>query len=141
MTTAAQRVGPPWPPPSLQAYDYLAFLARRDWAWEGLRRNAAYQAQALAHLSAGHSNTEHLEGGALLTRLQEPVRPAEAWALCTFRRPHAHRLAGPPRLAAGKRCLDTLCRRKRVRQCSRSPAGNHVHAGHPQCCAHPDRRR
>ena len=141
MTTAAQRVGPPWPPPSLQVYDYLAFLARRDWAWEGLRRNAAYQAAALAHLSAGNSNTEQLEGGALLTRLQEPVRPAEAWALCTFRRPHPHRLAGSPRVAPGERCLDALCRCKRARQCSERSAGNRVHAGHPERRAHPDRRR
>jgi hypothetical protein len=99
VTTAAQRVGPPWPPPSLQVYDYLAFLARRDWAWEGLRRNAAYQAAAFARLSAGNSNAEQLEGGALLTRLQEPVRSAEAWALCTFRRPQLYRLAGTTRVA------------------------------------------
>ena len=112
MTTAAQRVGPPWPPASLHIYDYLGFLTRRDWAWEGLRRNTAYQAAAVAHLSAGNTNTEHLEGGALLTRLQEPVRPAEAWALCTFRRPQPYRLAGPPRLAPAQRCVDALCRCK-----------------------------
>lgn len=34
MTTVAQRVGPPWPPPSLQVYDYLGFLTRRDWAFQ-----------------------------------------------------------------------------------------------------------
>ena len=112
MTTAAQRVGPPWPPASLQVYDYLGFLTRRDWAWEGLRRNTAYQAAALAHLSAGNSNTKHLEGGAHLTRLQEPVRPAEAWALCTFRRPHPHRLGGAPHLASEDRCVHALCRCK-----------------------------
>ena len=112
MTTAAQRVGPPWPPASLQVYDYLGFLTRRDWAWEGLRRNVAYLAAAFAHLSAGHSNIKHLEGGALLTRLQEPVRPAEAWALCTFRRSHPLRLGGAPRVAPGERCVHALCRCK-----------------------------
>lgn len=112
MTTVAQRVGPPWPPASLQVYDYLGFLTRRDWAWEGLRRNAAYQAAAFAHFSAGNANTEHTEGRALLTRLQEPVRPAEAWALCTFRRPHPHRLPGTPRVASGNRRLHALCRCK-----------------------------
>jgi len=112
MTTAAQRVGPPWPPASLQVYDYLGSLTRRDWAWEGLRRNPAYQAASFTHLSAGNTNTEHLKGGALLTRLQEPVRPAEAWALCTFRRPHPYRLAGTPRVAAGERCLHAFCRCK-----------------------------
>ena len=85
MSTAAQRFGPPWPPASLQVYDYLSFLTRRDWAWEGLRRNTAYQTAALAELSTTIGNTKQLEGGALLTRLQEPVRPAEAWALCSFR--------------------------------------------------------
>jgi hypothetical protein len=112
MTTAGQRVGPPWPPASLQIYDYLGPLTRRDWAWEGLRRNTAYHAAALAHLSAGNTNTKHLEGRALLTRLQEPVRPAEAWALCTFRRPHPHRLAGVPRVAPRERWVHTLCRCK-----------------------------
>ena len=72
-----------WPPP-LEAYDYLMTLDRRDWAWEGLRRNPAYQRQALAY---PHKNTisEQLGGGALFTRMQGPVLPAEAWALCCFR--------------------------------------------------------
>lgn len=131
MTTAAQRVGPPWPPGSLQTYDYLGSITRPDWAWEGLRRNAAYQAAVAAHSSAGNSNTLHLGGGALLTRLQEPVRPAEAWALCTFRRSYAYRRARTPRLAAGKRRRDALCRCKRARQSSRRPAGNRVHADDP----------
>ena len=72
-----------WPPP-LEAYDYLKTLDRRDWAWEGLRRNPAYQRQALA---CPHKNTisEQLGGGALFTRMQAPILPAEAWALCRFR--------------------------------------------------------
>ena len=101
--TRTSRVGPTWPP-ALEAYDYLSSLVCRDWAWEGLRRNQSYQAEALAH-AAATDITEHLEGGALLTRMQERVSPAQAWALCTFRRPLADRLAGPSRLAARRRCV------------------------------------
>jgi hypothetical protein len=82
-------VGPAWLPSHnpidyLQAYDYLASLSRRDWAWEGLRRNRAYQAAALAGMALG-STTIHMEARALLTRMQERQRPADAWALCSFR--------------------------------------------------------
>ena len=82
-------VGPAWSPSLngaeyLQAYDYLSSLSRRDWAWEGLRRNSAYQAAALAHMALG-STTMHMEGRALLTRMQDRRRPADAWALCFFR--------------------------------------------------------
>ena len=82
-------VGPAWLPshnPSdyLQAYDYLAFLSRRDWAWEGLRRNSAYQAAALAHIGPG-STIIDMKGRALLTRMRDRGRPADAWALCSFR--------------------------------------------------------
>ena len=89
MTPSNHRVGPTWPP-SLEAYDYLSRLTWRDWAWEGLRRNHTYQADALALPSRGHASKQ-LEGGALLTRMREPVPPAEAWALCSFRRPGRYR--------------------------------------------------
>jgi hypothetical protein len=71
-----------WPPP-LEAYEYLKRLNRRDWAWEWLRRNPAYQQQASAD---PYKNIikEHLGGGALFTRMQDPVLPAEAWALRCF---------------------------------------------------------
>lgn len=82
MTPPLYCVGPPWLP-SLQAYDYLSGLTWRDWAWEGLRRNRMYQADALANPSTGHSSKQ-LGGGALLTRMQERALPAEAWALCCF---------------------------------------------------------
>ena len=32
--------------PSLTAYEYLRFATKRDWAWEFLRRNFQYQANA-----------------------------------------------------------------------------------------------
>lgn len=76
-------VGPSWPP-TLKAYDYMRMLSRRDWAWEGLRRNPAYQDETLAHLTNSQDSTQ-LEGGALLTRMHEPSPRAEAWALRSFR--------------------------------------------------------
>jgi len=60
MKPAHHAVGPNWPP-ALEAYDYLSSLIWRDWAWESLRRNPSYQAQALAH-AATADISEHLEG-------------------------------------------------------------------------------
>jgi hypothetical protein len=103
MEPAQHAAAPVWPPP-LEAYDYLSPLVWRDWAWEGLRRNLSYQAEALAY-AATADITEHLGGGALVTRMQGASSPAHAWALCTFRRPVADRSAGPSRLAARRRCV------------------------------------
>ena len=74
-------VGPPLPP-TLEAYDYMRTLGRRDWAWEALRRNPAYQEDALA--SDGQDCTR-LTSGAILTRMHEPSPRAEAWSLRSFR--------------------------------------------------------
>ena len=79
--TAASNFVANWPP-ALEAYDYLSRLTWRDWAWEGLRRNPAYQTDARAFEA---QFTKKMEGGALLTRMQEPMLSAEAWALCCFR--------------------------------------------------------
>jgi len=70
-----------WHPP-LDAYDYMSRLAARDWAWEGLRRNPAYQSVAQSSMSG---QSEILGGRVLLTRMQARMPPAEAWALCCFR--------------------------------------------------------
>src|SRR5262245_42139198 len=101
MKPAHHAAAPTWPP-TLESYDYLSSLVARDWAWEGLRRNESYRAEARAHAATANV-TEHLEGGALVTRMQEASPPANAWALCTFRRPVADRSAGPSRLAARRR--------------------------------------
>jgi hypothetical protein len=58
---------PMWPP-TIKAYDYLNGLAPRDWAWEGLRRNPVYQADAETFEGR---ETRTLGDGALLTRMQE----------------------------------------------------------------------
>lgn len=76
-------VGPPWPP-TLAAYDYMRTLTRRDWAWEGLRRDPVYQDEARAHLKVTHDTTR-LETGALFTRMHEASPHAEVWALRSFR--------------------------------------------------------
>jgi hypothetical protein len=92
-------------PPAVEGYDYLSSLVARDWAWEGLRRNESYRAEARAHAATANV-TEHLEGGALVTRMREAVSPAHAWALCTFRGPVADRPAGPSYVAARCRRVD-----------------------------------
>ena len=88
----------PWPV-SLDAYAYLRTLHRRDWAWEALRRNAAYRRQAAAAHMQGVVRRS-LGNGALLTRLETPQAAAEAWGLCCFRRPESKRAGGAPRVAA-----------------------------------------
>ena len=106
MKPAHHAAAPAWPP-ALESYDYLSSLVARDWAWEGLRRNQSYQAEARAHAATANIITEHLEGRVLVTRMQEASPPAHAWALCTFRRPVADRPAGPSRLAARCRRVDS----------------------------------
>lgn len=71
-------------PPTLEAYSYLHSLIRRDLAWEGLRRDPAYQAEAREYLRNRHFSTR-LESGALFTRMHERSARAEAWALRSFR--------------------------------------------------------
>lgn len=108
MTPPNHCMGPTWPP-HLEVYDYLSRLDWRDWAWEGLRRNPTYQAEAQARASVGNVSKQ-LEGGALLTQMQEPVLPAEAWALCSFRQPRPYRFASASRVAARGRSVYILRR-------------------------------
>ena len=75
-------VGPPLPP-TLEGYDYLCRIGRRDLAWEGLRRLPAYQDEARAQLLETQTSTR-LESGALLTRVHERSPRAAAWALRSF---------------------------------------------------------
>lgn len=80
--SVAHYVGPSWPV-SLKSYDYMLALCRRNWSWEGLRRNPRYQDEARSQLMNGQVTTR-IGGGALLTRMHKPSR-AEAWALRSFR--------------------------------------------------------
>src|SRR5689334_3362320 len=98
MPAVADYVGPKWPPP-LEAYDYLARLTWRDRAWEGLRRNSHYQADARHHTPKA-INRQQIGSRALLTLMQEPNTPAEAWALCCFRQPSSQCAGRASRLDA-----------------------------------------
>jgi transcriptional regulator len=98
MPLVRPHVGPDWPP-LLEHYDYLSSISWRDWAWEYLRRNPAYRKDAELRTSE-RIIIERLGGGALLTRMQERSLPAEAWALCSFRRSCSGRTRFTSRLVA-----------------------------------------
>jgi hypothetical protein len=84
MPAPSHCVGPAWPP-ALEAYDYLSKLYWRDWAWEGLRRNRAYQADALACVSSA-TTERRFRGGGLLSTMHD-ASPSQLWGLCTFANP------------------------------------------------------
>jgi hypothetical protein len=56
-----------------------------DWAWEYLRRNAGYRADAHLHYRRGVVR-HRLGSGTILTRMHARHVGAEAWGLCSFRR-------------------------------------------------------
>ena len=72
-----------WPRP-LQAYEYLRTVTRFDWAWEYLRRNSEYQAEARLHHRRGVVR-QRLPTGPVLTRMRARHLRAERWGLCCFR--------------------------------------------------------
>jgi hypothetical protein len=82
-------VAPNWPPS--QVYDdYLSTLPKRDWAWEFLRRNRAYQGAASA--SPSQAVKLALTGTVVpVFRLPKQEEAAREWALCSFRRPSCRR--------------------------------------------------
>jgi hypothetical protein len=71
-------------PPSLDSYDYLAGQHQSAWAWEFLRRNRHYRAQAEEALQNPTSRS-HTKRGLRVTHLLSPQAEANAWALCSFR--------------------------------------------------------
>jgi hypothetical protein len=71
-------------PRTLQAYEHLRTAAMYEWAWEYLRRNLDYQADARLHCRRGFVR-RRLVGGALLTRMRARHVGAERWGLCCFR--------------------------------------------------------
>jgi hypothetical protein len=84
MYSVQHYVGPQLPT-TFKSYNYMLALTRRDWSWEGLRRNPRYQDEARSQLTSEQPSTR-LESGPLLTRMREPSPGAQAWALCSFRR-------------------------------------------------------
>jgi hypothetical protein len=77
------RLFPAWPK-LLQDYEYLRTAAMKDWAWEYLRRNFDYQADARLHYRRGIVRRP-LAAGTVLTRMRARHVRAEAWGLCCFR--------------------------------------------------------
>ncbi len=69
----------------LDAYEYLRTAAMSDWAWEYLRRNPAYQADACLYPRRGLVRRP-LATGTIFTRMRSRHARAEAWGLCSFRR-------------------------------------------------------
>ncbi len=77
-------VGPAWPP-ELSAYDHMSTYAKSDWAWEGLRRNPRYQADAAAQPPRSILQT-HTANGVPIIKLLTPATPvSQSWGLCSFR--------------------------------------------------------
>ena len=75
--------GPAWPPP-LSAYDHMSTYAKPDWAWEGLRRNPHYQADAAVTQPVDHILTQ-LPNGVHITRILSASRPSTgAWSVYPF---------------------------------------------------------
>ncbi|MGF1622343.1 MAG: transcriptional regulator domain-containing protein [Rhodomicrobiaceae bacterium] len=72
-------------PLSLDSYDYLVGQPPSAWAWEFLRRNKRYRAQAEKAFQTG-INPSHTQHGLRITRLSNPQPEALTWALCSFRR-------------------------------------------------------
>lgn len=69
-------------------YDYCVGLRQRDWAWEYLRRNPDFQAEAYPALSNAVSRRPGTAQISLL-KLRTPQPRAEAWGLKFFPDPDA----------------------------------------------------
>ena len=77
-------VGPAWPP-VLSAYDHMSMYAKSDWAWEGMRRNPRYQADAAAR-PPGDIVQTRTQNGVPVAKLLSAVLPStRAWDVWSFR--------------------------------------------------------
>ena len=138
MTPPLYCVGPPWPPP-LQAYDYLSRLTWRDWAWEGLRRNRTYQAEALRtlHLTGHASKNWEVErfsrGCRSVCSLLKRGRSA------AFADPARHRPGSASRLASGGRHIGVPGRSRALVQPAATEDAGVVLPRLAEPRAHPDR--
>ena len=91
-------------PLSLDSYDYLVGQPKSAWAWEFLRRNARYRADA-HRCALGAIVQSRARNGFYITRLSRRQREAEAWGLYSFRRSNANITSGTSHLVAGgRRC-------------------------------------
>ena len=69
-----------------QKYDYTMGLRRRDWAWEFLRRNPKFLAEAYAHFRDVQHSTSCIPNSKVL-HLYERCPLAEDWGLIFFPNP------------------------------------------------------
>lgn len=67
-------------------YDYTAGLRRRDWAWEFLRRNEAFRAEAYPAPADAASSIQGMDGITLM-KLRYPQPDANLWGLFFFPNP------------------------------------------------------
>lgn len=72
---------------SLSTYAYTRMLTRSRWAWEFLRRNETFLADARHHHSFG-LNRKNAHNGIQLIRAFEPQRLAQSWGLAFFPDPN-----------------------------------------------------
>ena len=120
MTRTTLQVGPTWPP-SRSAYDYTLILARSDWAWEGLRRNQDYHADAVSSQTRDHVRSRLATGVHLTRMLTAAPLQATSWGLRPFRRSATGRASSATRLAGARRLAradgdDEANRRKTLRR-------------------------
>lgn len=84
MSRAPLQVGPAWPP-VLSAYDHMSTYAKPDWAWEGMRRNLHYQAEAAAPPPDDLVLTRTLNGVPLTRMLSAAPTATQSWGVRPFR--------------------------------------------------------
>lgn len=70
----------------LSDYDHVRILTRSRVAWEYLRRNPDYRRDWRVS-APGRPRPISLNDGTVLLRVRRRFLRAEAWGLCTFRRP------------------------------------------------------
>jgi Proteobacterial transcriptional regulator-like domain len=90
-------------PLSLDSYDYLVSQPKSAWAWEFLRRNARYRADARQSALLGTIVQSRARNGFCITRLSRRQCEAEAWGLYSFRRSNANITPSASNLVTGGR--------------------------------------
>ena len=107
MAAGASLLTQTWPPP-LGAYDYVLTLNDEEIAWEGLRRNPAYQRHYRLH-AASHAKPDRLRSGQSIWRVASLPSGSERWGLHPFCRSGTDRAGGPHPLAHRSRNRHAPC--------------------------------
>ena len=75
-------------------YDYTAYLSRRDWAWEYLRRNMTFERDAY-HYQDGAVSIKDTSIDMALLKMRRPQLEAAKWGLIMFPDPAQHAPKAP----------------------------------------------